>query len=107
MTAPNHVSHANSTGTLPPGQQYACGSSANTGNSTRANEILCFPLDASMRVLVVAPVMTDLNASGGGDNYSKLPKGNLDVTGRVLHLDRQSWRAIGSTRLSFACPRNC
>jgi len=24
--------------------------------------------------------MTDLNAAGGGDDYSKLPKGNMDVT---------------------------
>src|SRR6185503_8496623 len=50
----------------------------------RANEILCFPLDGSLRVLVVAPVMTDLDARGGGDDYAKLPKGNLDVTGRYF-----------------------
>ena len=56
-----------------------------------ADEIICFPLDAtrnadgSLDVLVVAQVMTDLNAPGGydldGDDYEKLPKGNLDVTG--------------------------
>jgi hypothetical protein len=32
--------------------------------------------------VVVAPVLTDLNASGGGsDDYQKRPKGNLDLTG--------------------------
>jgi hypothetical protein len=37
-----------------------------------------------MQVLVVAPVMTNLNASGGGDDYGKSPKGNLDVTGEYF-----------------------
>jgi hypothetical protein len=84
VSAPNHVSHANGRGALAPEQRYACGSSANRTNAPRANEIMCFPLDASLRVLVVAPVMTDLNASGGGDDYSKYPKGNLDVTGEYF-----------------------
>ena len=35
-------------------------------------------------VLVVAPVMTNLDAAGGGDDYSKLPKGNLDRTGQYF-----------------------
>ena len=83
-SAPNHVSHANSTGTLTPEQQYACGSGANAANAPRANEVICFPFDGSMRVLIVAPVMTDMNASGGGDSYSKQPKGNLDVTGEYF-----------------------
>ena len=41
--------------------------------------------------MVVAPVMTDLDASGGnanptgaGRDYDKSPKGNLDVTGRYF-----------------------
>jgi hypothetical protein len=45
---------------------------------------VCFPLDGSLRVLVVAPVMTDLDAAGGGDDYAKAPKGNLDVTGQYF-----------------------
>ena len=54
------------------------------------NEIVCFRLDGSRTVLVVAPNMTDLNASGGGsDDYSKRPKGNLDPTGEYFHLDHQ------------------
>jgi len=84
VAAPGHVSHANSKPGTPLGQQYACGSGANRTNSNRANEILCFRLDTSLDVLVVAPVMTNLDASGGGDDYAKLPKGNLDPTGRYL-----------------------
>jgi hypothetical protein len=38
-----------------------------------------------MQALVVAPNMTDLNASGGGsDAYSKRPKGNIDPTGEYF-----------------------
>src|SRR5688572_12228909 len=58
--APNHVSHTNATGSAGPERQYACGSGATRTNSARANEISCFPLDGSMRVLVVAPVMINL-----------------------------------------------
>ena len=32
----------------------------------------------------MAPVMTDLDASGGGSEYYKLPKGNLDITGQYF-----------------------
>jgi hypothetical protein len=59
-----------------------------------ADEIVCFPLDpnrnadGSLDVLVVGQVMTDLDATGGrdfnGDDYTQLPKGNLDVTGRYF-----------------------
>lgn len=80
----SHVSHSNARPGVPAGNQYACGSGANRIERPRANEILCFPLDGSLRVLVVAPVMTDLDARGGGDDYAKLPKGNLDVTGRYF-----------------------
>jgi hypothetical protein len=63
----------------------ACASNASKLNLTRVNEIVCFRLDGSENTLVVAPNMTDLNASGGGsDDYSKLPKGNLDVTGEYF-----------------------
>jgi len=85
VAAPAHVTHPGAQPGTPLGQQYACGSGANRINSNRANEIICFRLDTSLDVLVVAPVMTDLDASGGGtDVYSKLPKGNLDPTGQYL-----------------------
>jgi hypothetical protein len=66
---------------VPLNQQMACTSNANRANLARVNEIVCYRLDGSMNALVVAPNMTDLNASGGGsDDYWKLPKGNIDVT---------------------------
>src|SRR5438132_9592304 len=80
---PDHISHTNAQVGVPPAQQYACGSGAGAA-LPRANEVLCFPLDGSLRVLIVAPVMTDMNAPGGYDSYGKLPKGNLDVTGRYF-----------------------
>jgi len=84
VAAPGHVSLANSRPGLPVREQFACGSGVNRTNSSRANEIFCFRLDTSLDVLVVAPVMSDLNASGGGDDYSKMPKANLDPTGQYL-----------------------
>ena len=80
----DHISHANAIAGVPPEQQYVCGSGSSALNGPRVNEIVCFLLDGSFRVLVVAPVMTDMNASGGGARYSKYPKGNLDVTGQYF-----------------------
>lgn len=81
--APAHVSHSNAKPEAPE-SQYSCGSSVNRVNGPAANEIICFPLDGSEDVLVVAPTMTDLDAEGGGDDYGKAPKGNLDVTGEYF-----------------------
>jgi hypothetical protein len=78
----DHVSHQNAKPSLPMQQQFACGSTADRGAAQ--NEILCFRLDGSQQDLVVAPVMTDLNASGGGTDYFKLPKGNLDISGQYF-----------------------
>ena len=79
-------------------------SNAHRENLPRVNEIVCFKLDGSLKTLVVAPNLTDLNAPGGGnDDYSKLPKGNLDPTRRVLHLDDECWqRSSGCLRCSSA-----
>lgn len=80
-----HLTHSNARPGLAPSQQVACVSSAERANLPRVNEIVCFRLDGSMNTLVVAPNMTDLDASGGGgDDYSKRPKGNLDVTGEYF-----------------------
>jgi hypothetical protein len=81
---PNHVSHTNARSGAPPDQQYACGSSASAATAVWANEVVCFPLDGSLNVLVAAPVMTAMNAASGGDSYTKQPKGNLDVTGEYF-----------------------
>ncbi|HEY6360383.1 MAG TPA: hypothetical protein VIX63_04725 [Vicinamibacterales bacterium] len=80
-----HVSHTNAKPGVPLSQQTACSSSAHRENLARVNEIVCYRLDGSMNALIVAPNLTDLNASGGGsDDYSKAPKGNLDVTGEYF-----------------------
>jgi len=77
----NHLSHCNAR-LDDAAKQYVIGSSANRKLQPRNNEVCGFRLDGSLDVLVVAPVLTDLNAPGGGSSdYNKLPKGNLDVTG--------------------------
>jgi hypothetical protein len=93
IAAANHITHGNAIAGAAPESQYACGSNASRVADT-ADEIVCFSLDAgrnldgSLDVLVVAQVMTNLDASGGrdtdGDDYEKMPKGNLDVTGRYF-----------------------
>ncbi|OFW02759.1 MAG: hypothetical protein A3I61_16465 [Acidobacteria bacterium RIFCSPLOWO2_02_FULL_68_18] len=93
VAAANHVAHGNAQPGIAPESQYACGSNASRVPDM-ADEIVCVPLDfahnanGSLDVLVVAPVMTDLDAAGGrdvdGDDYEQVPKGNLDVTGRYF-----------------------
>ena len=92
IAAANHVAHGNAVAGRLPEQQYACGSNGSRV-ADMADEIVCFSLnanrnsDGSLDVLVVGQVLTDLNAPGGDDgsgDYSKLPKGNLDVTGRYF-----------------------
>jgi hypothetical protein len=78
-----HISHTNAQPGLPKEQQFACGSNADRMTYAQ-NEILCFKLDGSLTQLVVAPVMTDLDAWGGRSDDEKAPKGNLDVTGRYF-----------------------
>jgi len=80
-----HVAHSNTHAGVPLEQQVACASNASRQNLPRVNEIVCFRLDGSLNALVVAPNMSDLNAAGGGtEDYYKLPKGNLDVTGEYF-----------------------
>jgi hypothetical protein len=78
-----HVAHGNARSGAPD-QQMACNSHATRVLYPRANEIVCYRLNGRLDVLVVAPNLVALNASGGGDEYSKLPKGNLDVTGEYF-----------------------
>lgn len=84
VSAPDHLSHTNARADIAARDQHACASSVNRSAGPHANEIICFNLDGSESTLVVAPVMTDLNAPGGGDNYAKAPKGNLDVSGQYF-----------------------
>jgi hypothetical protein len=70
---------------VPVEQQFVCSANASRKDLPRANEIVCYRLDGSLNTLIVAPNITDLNASGGGsEDYWKLPKGNLDVTGEYF-----------------------
>ncbi|HET9359775.1 MAG TPA: hypothetical protein VFO58_08495 [Vicinamibacterales bacterium] len=91
-----HITYGNAHATVPIDQQRACVSNASRQDLPRVNEIVCFPLDGSLNALIVAPNLTDLNAAGGGpDDYSKLPKGNIDVTGEYF-----IWTAnAGTSRL--------
>jgi len=76
----NHISHANAQPGGPDGQ-FVVGSGANRKRQPRNNEILGFRLDGQCEAVVIAPNLVDLDAPGGGDDYRKLPKGNLDATG--------------------------
>ncbi|MFL6259031.1 MAG: hypothetical protein ACJ76Y_04905 [Thermoanaerobaculia bacterium] len=80
----DHVAHGNARPGVPASQQLACGSGATRNSVPRGNELVCFKLDTSLDVLVVAPTMIDLDAPGGRDDYGKFPKANLDVTGRYM-----------------------
>lgn len=82
--SPNHISHTNSKDNVPIEDQYACGSSVSRINILRSNEIICFRLDGSLKVLTIAPVMTNLDTGGGNDDYENSPKGNLDITGEYF-----------------------
>ena len=80
-----HVSYGNARSGVPIEQQTACASNASRQALPRINEIVCFKLDGSLVTQIVAPNLTDLNASGGGgDDYAKLPKGNVDITGEYF-----------------------
>jgi hypothetical protein len=80
-----HITFGSAQRGTPLGQQAACASNAHRENLPRVNEIVCFKLDGSLTTLIVAPNLTDLNAAGGGnDDYSKLPKGNVDPTGEYF-----------------------
>ena len=87
--APAHISMENAKPGVPIYQQYACGSGISSTPAPHNNEIICFMLDTSVPVhqeqdLVVAPVISSLNASGCGSSYGKQPKGNLDPTGQYF-----------------------
>ena len=59
-----HVSHGNAQATAGPSGQYVVGSNASRQLLARNNEICGLRLDGSLEVLVIAPVLTDLDAPG-------------------------------------------
>lgn len=89
MTTMNHPTHLNAVNGAQLSSQMFCGSNLTT--DTIRNEIICSLMDDSHRDLVVAPVMSSTNFSGGrfgrginDGNFGLFPKGNLDVTGRYF-----------------------
>ena len=80
----SHISHTNARPGMALADEVVCQSTLSRGDYNRGSEIFCYRLDGSLDVMVVAPVMTNLDAAGGGDDYAKAPKGNLDVTGRYF-----------------------
>jgi hypothetical protein len=93
VAAANHIAHGNARPLLNGERPYACGSNASRVGDV-ADEVVCFfadgatNADGALDVLVIAQVLTDLDAAGGndvdGDDYEQTPKGNLDVTGRYF-----------------------
>lgn len=79
----NHPSHTNAKPDVPPADQYACGSNADRYTYAQ-NGVVCFRLDGSQTRLVVAPVMTDLNATGGWDDYGRCLKVTWTLRGSIL-----------------------
>jgi hypothetical protein len=96
MSLAQHIAHGNSKPGIPLNQQVACASNGSAATAPRINEIVCFKLDGSLDTLIVAPTLTDVNASGNGgtdgDQYWKYPKGNLDITGEYF-----IWTSNGGT----------
>ena len=87
ISGPHHISYANARGDIPANQQYVCGSGADLQSAgPEASEIICFRLDGSFDVLVVAPSMTNntIPATHCNDGYCLDPKANLDVTGKYM-----------------------
>jgi Bacterial Ig domain len=82
-----HMSHTNAR-PGDPATQYGCGSTIYGAPPSspvpREGELICYPFDGSLRVLVVAPSMVDAFGPGGDSYYWRLPKANLDPTGEYL-----------------------
>jgi hypothetical protein len=77
-----HISHSNAQSDVELSRQFACGSTGTTPSGSHPGEVVCFRLDGSQDVLVVAQTMGDPSAPRGGAANATLSNGNLDVTGR-------------------------
>jgi hypothetical protein len=83
---PQHLTWTNAkdTNIVPYEHQFLCGSNLADGEMAKHNEVVCFRPDASLDVLIVAPVLSFANASGGGYYYNKLPKAVIDKAGDYI-----------------------
>jgi hypothetical protein len=83
----NHISWTNAKdpAIVPYHHQFICGSWSDSNIPwAKSNEIICFRGDNSSDLLVVAPSMTWMNATGGSIEYYKAPKAVLDFTGDYI-----------------------
>jgi hypothetical protein len=80
---PQHLTWTNAkdTNIVPYEHQFLCGSNLADGEMAKHNEVVCFRPDASLDVLIVAPVLSFANSSGGEYYYNKLPKAVIDKAG--------------------------
>jgi hypothetical protein len=76
-----YVSHGNAT-QAPPDRHAALFSSSLLGDAPRANELVVARLDGSLQCRVICPNLTDLSAPGGGEEYWRKTRANLDPVGQ-------------------------
>jgi hypothetical protein len=76
-----YPSHCNAA-QAPPDRQIALFSSSLLGDAPRANELVVARLDGSLQCRVLCPNLTDLSASGGGEEYWRKTRANLDPVGQ-------------------------
>ena len=99
-----HISHANARPGLPAEAQYACGAQGTRVVGPRANEVVCFRLDGSLRVLVVAPTMTDLDAAAAEAPTTPSSRRATSTSRAATSSGRAMAAASGSTPSSSRCP---
>ena len=76
-----YASHGNATQAQPQ-TQFVLISSSYDGDAPRANELVVAPLDGSLQCRVLCPNLTDLSAPGGGEEYWRKTRANLDPVGQ-------------------------
>ena len=75
-----YVSHCHAEARSPDNQMVVF-SSADKEHRPRANELIAARLNDSLLCCAIAPNLVDLNASGGGPEYWRHPRANIDPTG--------------------------
>ena len=76
-----YVSHCNAT-QAPPEAHTVLFSSSYEGDAPRANELVVARLDGSLQCRSICPSLTDLSAPGGGEEYWRKTRANLDPVGQ-------------------------
>jgi hypothetical protein len=76
-----YVSHCNA-GQGPPAGQTVLFSSSHNGDAPRANELVVGRLDGTLQCRAICPNLTDLSAPGGGEEYWRKTRANIDPAGQ-------------------------